>query len=1123
MGRLRIRNPANSSWLDICQSEWNVRNSTNTSWRRLVPAHGIRVRHGTDNYWIPIDCLTEEDCEPDIHGGTPDGAGDNGSGPLIPVGSKPVPADPDQDTGGWTPPGDTDSGGSGGGSGGGSNGGSTIPGEQGGTWTGSPGSEPGDWGNTSPGSDYYYNSDLGSSPEGEGDSSCYQGSIDATDGSYPPGYDLPDSCGPGAGLQTNEIGGLCIYRPGLGLCEEYESGGGSNGGPGGGTLEDALQCGFGTYFRRAGIREQYWHLGYNPGQARIWYKLERGKGSVDVYLKGKRVATTDGQTDGQGFLAFMWGFPYGHDPMNDNIIMIRYRGNPDTVMQISVSCPDEYPDGGAGGYPDGEDGPPGVLTNPAACHGTFEPSHGGGSGVHESHHNFEGVSGPVVLDYQMWNISDKLDVFYEGTRVATTGGYVAGVGQLRWNHVHNQSMSIVVAVTSSSDETSWVYLLTCPGSDGNKANPYDCGPESSTNSKGASVTDTYYDVGTAYGTVKVTYQMQSGADSMDIYQSDNLVATTGGPVSGDGELSFDYSPGADTLLRIRMTGIGKTSWSFQVSCAETVVPCGTAWSGQDERTVTNTISGPSAAFALVEYATVGPAFSVPNGGPNRITVSGANGVIEDTVNKELRWENGGYGGLAVPVTGLSELNVSSPGAVDYWRQTVHCSIVHPNTGVRFSGFNVGLPTAFEYGNPGGLIPGSGAVGISPEPDMLIPGNSAAMGVSMFHTATGKLRFRGQSDDFASVFIMSDNGARQDICTFALAGVTSQNVTIAPGTYFIYVLMENVPDDTPGWVVMDVTETDTGKIVAMTSRDWKMGYFEPNRRYNGNHAVMPEVEALMFDTEAQAQAYMGQNAAPSMQDIFNTWPRTDGPSYYSAPPFAGEAADWTYDSGADRFLMTANTGKPNTILSPDALEYYSFTATLTSAGQDDDGIGIVLAARIVNGVPHLLILARNQGGFTSPASGYGLVYYNGASEQTLIDIGILGDTQGAWSGAVSTVSAERSGDSFTINATKFKGGVFATRTFSLNDNALLAKFKGPASFGFYTYSQAGSTYYDVSMPFAEGRVFAADTNRVWEAQNGAWANKGAAAPFSDYLQWPRVAVNPNNGSRYLVYHNMARKE
>jgi len=682
-------------------------------------------------------------------------------------------------------------------------------------------------------------------------------------------------------------------------------------------------------------------------------------------------------------------------------------------------------------------------------------------------------------------------------------------------------MDVVISVSSSSDETSWVYLLTCPGDDGNKSNPYECGPETSVDSKGASITDSYYDMGNVPGTVKIQYQMQSGADSMDIYQSDSLVATTGGPVSGDGELSFDYSPGADTLLRIRMAGTGKTSWSFQVQCAETVVPCGTSWSGEDARTITNTISGPSAAFALVEYATVAPGIAVPNGGPNRITVSGANGVIEDTVNKELRWENGGYGGLAVPVTGLSELNVSSPGAVDYWRQTVHCSIVHPNTGVRFSGFNVGLPTAFEYGSPGGLIPGSGAVGISSEPDMLIPGNSAAMGVSMFHTATGKLRFRGQSDDFASVFIMSDNGARQDICTFALAGVTSQNVTIAPGTYFIYVLMENVPDDTPGWVVMDVTETDTGKIVAMTSRDWKMGYFEPNRSYNGNRAVMPEVEALMFDNEAQAQAYMGQTAAPSMQDIFNTWPRTDGPSYYPTPPFGGEAGDWTYDSNSDRFIMPTNVSKPNTILSPDEFEYYGFTATLTSASSDNDGIGIVLASRVLNGVPYLLILIRTHSG-VAPTSGYGIVYYNGSSSQTLMDLGVR-DTSSGWNGSSSTVSVDRNGDNFTVNATKFTGGVYATHTFSLNDNALLAKFKGPASFGFYTHSQPGSTYFNVSMPFAEGRVFAADTNRVWEAQSGSWANKGVTAPFSDYLQWPRVAVNPNTGSRYLVYHNMARKE
>jgi hypothetical protein len=181
----------------------------------------------------------------------------------------------------------------------------------------------------------------------------------------------------------------------------------------------------------------------------------------------------------------------------------------------------------------------------------------------------------------------------------------------------------------------------------------------------------------------------------------------------------------------------------------------------------------------------------------------------------------------------------------------------------------------------------------------------------------------------------------------------------------------------------------------------------------------------------------------------------------------------------------------------------------------------MASRVISGVPHILILIRTQGGFTTPATGYGIVYFDGSTSRVIADIGV-NDTQGAWNGTSSRLSVVREGDSFTVNATKFTGGSIAEFVYTLGSDPQLDKFRGPASFGFYTHSQPGSTYQNVSMPFAEGRVLAVSTNRVWEAQNGTWVDLGTANPFSDYLQWPRVAVNPNTNLRYYVYRYVSRK-
>lgn len=65
MSRLRVRTPS-GSWLDVCESEWYVRDAKNLNWIRLVVSKEMKVRHGSNAYWLNIECDVDDIyCPPD--------------------------------------------------------------------------------------------------------------------------------------------------------------------------------------------------------------------------------------------------------------------------------------------------------------------------------------------------------------------------------------------------------------------------------------------------------------------------------------------------------------------------------------------------------------------------------------------------------------------------------------------------------------------------------------------------------------------------------------------------------------------------------------------------------------------------------------------------------------------------------------------------------------------------------------------------------------------------------------------------------------------------------------------------------------------------------------------------
>lgn len=529
MGRLRIRDPKNVRWLDICQSEFYVRNAANTAWYRLLPAKGLNVRHGGGNYWIPIGCTTDDPeliC-PDEYGGTPDGNGENGSGP---------------------------------GNTGGGGGGDT------GTGTGTGGGGGGGGGGTNNGGDSNNDGNVDFDP----------------DKPYKPGYglDLDSDSSSDDGSSNNEIidtgdGDLVVLDPDSGNVETFDPGDDGNGGPGSnggggggglgsdgkaGTYDNPHDCpvslsGRGNYH----ISEFYVDMGAVSGTVKVHYSFVGGRGQVTAYHGGRKMKETS-KTTGRGVMKFEYNTA---NARGDQRVLYRVRADAGVKWTVLVQCPtteeqDDY----------------GTPSKPATCRGTFQPSHGGGAGVHEYTHTM-GKAGRVVIEYQMWYQPDKMDVLYQGRVIASTNSHVAGEGRLVFNFTPNGAdTDVQVRITSLDGTTSWVYIINCPDEKGSSLDPKPCGADSATTSGGAGVTDTYFDMADEpAGQMAVRYQMWNIPDKMEVYQNGTLVATTTNPVAGENRLFFNYNPATGTQLRVRVIGPdNNTSWSFLLECPSDMTP-----------------------------------------------------------------------------------------------------------------------------------------------------------------------------------------------------------------------------------------------------------------------------------------------------------------------------------------------------------------------------------------------------------------------------------------------------------------------------------------------------------------------------------------------------------------------
>ena len=89
------------------------------------------------------------------------------------------------------------------------------------------------------------------------------------------------------------------------------------------------------------------------------------------------------------------------------------------------------------------------------------------------------------------------------------------------------------------------------------------------------------------------------------------------------------------------------------------------------------------------------------------------------------------------------------------------------------------------------------------------------------------------------------------------------------------------------------------------------------------------------------------------------------------------------------------------------------------------------------------------------------------------------------------------------------------TLDLNSDPRLTKFLGQKSYGYYTYSQAGTTYYDVVLKgnLDYSKIFDYQTGLVKEYIDGVWVN--SAQTIQQILGYIRTVRNPLTGDTFII--------
>lgn len=303
----------------------------------------------------------------------------------------------------------------------------------------------------------------------------------------------------------------------------------------------------------------------------------------------------------------------------------------------------------------------------------------------------------------------------------------------------------------------------------------------------------------------------------------------------------------------------------------------------------------------------------------------------------------------------------------------------------------------------------------------------------------------------------------------------------------------IEDFTDGVIRSTAVPINSANKILRTDAD---GVFQANSLVRGTSIIENDTELEIM-----------KGSKESFADIFNWWQRISrgGPTFTDNYKPA-ELDTWQYNADTDTVVNPINSGSVIGFISPDKFDNYVLDTQMSSIGNDDDFIGVIIAYAVdpVDNTTHILTAIRGGNG-TAPMVidkdyyGYnvrrysvgavynGLTWCNGVVANTTN--GVNG-ANGRWftAGVGCRLKITRRGDIITVETSQYNSkDLFepAKFTFDLSADPNLAVFRGEQSYGYVAVSQPMATWVVNKRPEIRDPIIDIRDWSTWTYIDDAW--------------------------------------
>lgn len=302
----------------------------------------------------------------------------------------------------------------------------------------------------------------------------------------------------------------------------------------------------------------------------------------------------------------------------------------------------------------------------------------------------------------------------------------------------------------------------------------------------------------------------------------------------------------------------------------------------------------------------------------------------------------------------------------------------------------------------------------------------------------------------------------------------------------------------------------------------------------------DMNVIYDDTQLQ------QAKTIRFKDVFDKWKRV---SIRSGNPHAlpEEETAWTYDPATDKVTCTINSVTSVGFISDGVFDDFTFEVEVQSTNGDDDTMGIVVAYVEEGGVSHSLFLGRtasNTGPVaTNPNKPFSVMYdgKTGNTVQSYVVGGVVGNLKfpngnaipdtgiitnggnGGWNlygpVKIKVVRKASSLTCYTTNLGSTEYEAINSFTIDLTKDARLARFMKPCAIGYFSQSQAATSWRAIQQPGLSLPIYDARDGSVWRYSNGAWT-RAASLENLDIVFPGQMVRSDLTGKFFYVNEDMS---